>query len=62
MHGIGGGSEYCGDNDAQLGHINVLYHEASGGKHLPRAALFDVESGVIDALRSSPSSSARETS
>ena len=23
-HGIG---EYCGDNDAQLGRINVLYHD-----------------------------------
>jgi hypothetical protein len=27
-HGIGGGGEYCGDNDVQLGRINVLYHEA----------------------------------
>jgi tubulin beta len=27
-HGIGGGGEYCGDNDAQLGRINVFYHEA----------------------------------
>jgi tubulin beta len=32
-HGIGGHGEYCGDNDAQLGHINVFYHEASGGKY-----------------------------
>jgi hypothetical protein len=31
-HGIGSGSEYCGDNDAQLGRINVLYHGTSGGK------------------------------
>jgi hypothetical protein len=29
-HGIGGGGEYCGDNDSQLDRINVLYHEASG--------------------------------
>jgi tubulin beta len=27
-HGIGGGGEYCGDNDAQLGHINVFTHGA----------------------------------
>jgi tubulin beta len=27
-HGIGGDGEYCGDNDAQLNRINVLYHEA----------------------------------
>jgi hypothetical protein len=27
-HGIGGGGEYCGDNDAQLDRINVFSHEA----------------------------------
>jgi tubulin beta len=52
-HGIGGDREYCGD-DAQLGRINVLCHEASGGKYVPRAALFDFEPGVIDAARTSP--------
>jgi tubulin beta len=26
-HGIGSDGEYCGDNDAQLGRINVFYHE-----------------------------------
>jgi tubulin beta len=26
--GIGSDSEYCGDNDAQPGRINVLNHEA----------------------------------
>jgi hypothetical protein len=31
-HGIGGSGEYCGDNDAHLGRINVLYHEALGGR------------------------------
>jgi hypothetical protein len=25
-HGIGGSGVYCGDNDAHLGCINVLYH------------------------------------
>jgi tubulin beta len=34
-------------NDAQLGRINVLYHEASGGKYVPRAVLFDLEPGMI---------------
>jgi tubulin beta len=48
-HGTG-----CGDNDAQLDHINVLYHKASGGKYLPRAVFFDLEPGVIDAVRASP--------
>ena len=54
MHGIGGDGEYCGDNDAQLDRINVFYHEASGGKCVPRAVLFDLEPGVIDALSASP--------
>jgi hypothetical protein len=41
-HGIGGDGEYCGDNDAQLGCINVFRHEASRDKY------------VIDAARASP--------
>jgi hypothetical protein len=48
------GSENCGDNDAQLGRINVLYHGALGGKYAPRAVFFDLEPGVIDAVRASP--------
>jgi hypothetical protein len=31
-HIIGGSGEYCGDNDAHLGCINVFYPEALGGK------------------------------
>jgi hypothetical protein len=31
-NGIGGSGDYCGDSDAHLGLINVLYHEALGGK------------------------------
>jgi tubulin beta len=27
-----------------------FYHEASGGKHVPCAVLFDLEPGVIDAV------------
>jgi tubulin beta len=41
-HGIGGFGEYCGDNDAHFEHINMFYHEASGGRNIPRAALFDL--------------------
>jgi tubulin beta len=52
-HGTGGDGDYCGDNDAQLGCINVLYHEASGGKHVPFAVLFDLEPGVTNAVRAS---------
>jgi hypothetical protein len=32
----------------------VFYHEATGGKYVPRAVLFDLEPGVIDAVRASP--------
>jgi hypothetical protein len=44
-HGIGGDGEYCGNNDAQLGRINVLYHE--GGKYglhgkYPKAGLLQL--------------------
>jgi tubulin beta len=52
MHGIGGDGEYCGDDDAQFDCINVLYHEASGGKYVPRTVFF--EPGMIDAARASP--------
>jgi tubulin beta len=53
-HGIGGDGEYCGDNDAQLGRINVFYLEASGDKYVPRTVLSDLEPSVIDAARASP--------
>jgi tubulin beta len=53
-HGIGGDGEYCGDNDAQLDRINVFYHEASGDKYVPRTVLFELEPGLIDAVRASP--------
>jgi tubulin beta len=51
MHGIGGDGEYCGD-DAQLDRINLFYHEAPGGRYVPRTVLF--EPGMIDVLRASP--------
>jgi tubulin beta len=43
------GGEYCGDSDAQLGRINVFYHEALAGKCVSRAVFFDLEHGVIGA-------------
>jgi hypothetical protein len=42
------------DNDAQLDRTNVLCHEASDGKYVPRAVPFDLEPGVIDVARTSP--------
>ena len=62
--GVGGGGEHCGDNDPQLGRIDVFYHEASGEKYAPRAVLFDLEPGVIGAVTlicRSANSSARKT-
>jgi tubulin beta len=53
-NGIRGDGEYCGISGEQLGHINVFYNEASVGKYMPRAALFDLEPGVIDAARALP--------
>jgi hypothetical protein len=41
-HGIGCVGECFGDNDAQLGRIIVFFHEASGGKYVPRALLVDL--------------------
>jgi tubulin beta len=63
-HGIGGSCEYCGDNGAHLGRVNVFYHEALGGEYVPCAVLFDLKPGVIDAAnpnRRSASTSARTT-
>jgi tubulin beta len=34
--------------------INVLYHEAPGGRYIPRAVIFDLEPSMIDAVRASP--------
>ena len=53
-NGIGGDGDYCGNNDAQLGRINVFYHEISSDKYVSRTALFDFEPGVIGTARASP--------
>jgi tubulin beta len=64
-NGIGGSGEFCGDNDAHLGRIDVFYHEASGGEYLLRAVFFNPEPGVIGAAalsRRSANSSDQKTS
>ena len=53
-NGIGGDGEYCGDNDAQLGLINVLYNETSGKEYVFRAVLFVLASGMFGLVRASP--------
>jgi hypothetical protein len=52
-HGIGGSGEYFGDNDTHLDITSFLYHEASGGKYVPRAEFSDLKPGVIGAVRAS---------
>jgi tubulin beta len=47
-------ASYCGGNDAQLGRVNVFYHENSSGMYVPCALLFGLEPGVIGAQRASP--------
>jgi tubulin beta len=42
-HGIGGSGEYCGENEAHFDRINLLYHEALGGKYVPRVVLWLAE-------------------
>jgi hypothetical protein len=49
----GGDGEYYGSNDAQLDGIYVFYDGASGGKKISCALPFDLEPGVINALRTS---------
>jgi hypothetical protein len=53
-NGFGGDGEYSGDNDAQLDLTDVLYHWASVGIYVPRADLFHLKPGVIDAVCASP--------
>ncbi|KAL3701472.1 hypothetical protein R1sor_019494 [Riccia sorocarpa] len=53
-HGIDPAGAYRGDSDLQLERINVYYHEASGGRYVPRAVLMDLEPGTMDSVRSGP--------
>ena len=53
-HGINGEGQYEGDSDLQLQRINVYFHEAQGGRYVPRAVLTDLEPGTMDAIRAGP--------
>merc|ERR1712100_683119 len=44
---------YIGDSDEQLERSYVFYSESAEGKHVPRAINFDLEVGVLDALKAS---------
>jgi len=52
-HGIDGSGTYVGDKDDQLERAGVFYSESSSGKYVPRAINFDLEAGVIDAIKRS---------
>ena len=45
---------YHGDSDLQLERINVYFNEATGGRYVPRAILFDLEPGTMDSVRAGP--------
>jgi len=53
-HGIDVEGVFVGDKpDQQLERISVYYNESSNGRYVPRAAMVDLEPGVIDVIRSS---------
>jgi tubulin beta len=52
-HGIDQTGTYVGDKDEQLERANVFYSESSNGQYVPRSIQFDLEVGVIDAIKAS---------
>lgn len=53
-HGINEEGVYVGDRpDQQLHRIGVYYNESSNGRYVPRAAMVDLEPGVIDVIKNS---------
>ncbi|XP_028410041.1 tubulin beta chain-like [Dendronephthya gigantea] len=53
-HGIDESGAYTGDDDLQLEKIDVYYAQSGYGKYVPRAILFDLEPGTMDAIRAGP--------
>ncbi|ETO12807.1 tubulin, beta chain [Reticulomyxa filosa] len=53
-HGINEHGKYKGSSYLQLERINVYFNEASSGRYVPRAVLFDLEPGTMDSLRAGP--------
>ncbi|PXF48719.1 Tubulin beta-1 chain [Gracilariopsis chorda] len=53
-HGIDAEGAFAGDKpDQQLERISVYYNESSNGRYVPRAAMVDLEPGVIDFIKNS---------
>jgi tubulin beta len=53
-HGIDQKGSYVGTNDLQKERLNVYFSEASNNRYVPRSVAFDLESGAIDKVKSSP--------
>lgn len=53
-HGIDVDGKYIGDRpDQELHRIGVYYNESSSGNYVPRAAMLDLEPGVLMAIKNS---------
>ncbi len=50
-HGVDAKGNFAG-NDIQKERLNVYFNEASNNRYVPRAVLMDLESGVLDGIRS----------
>ena len=53
-HGVSHDGSYAGTNDEQLSQIGVYFSESNNGKYIPRACLFDLEPGTIEAVKATP--------
>lgn len=53
-HGIEANGTYSGSSSTQLERINVYFNEAANKRYVPRAVLMDLEPGVVDSIRSTP--------
>merc|ERR1711871_952530 len=52
-HGVSPDGTYTGEKDEELERAYVFYSESADGKYVPRAINFDLEVGVLDALKTS---------
>jgi len=52
-HGIDGKGAFTGESQLQKERLNVYFSEAANGHYVPRNVAVDLESGVIDGIRSS---------
>jgi len=53
-HGVENGTFSGSSKATQLERIDVYYNEGANGRYVPRAVLMDLEPGVIDSIRATP--------